>query len=649
MVAVVLLLCSIWTTLAVPSDSEAVTYKWLTDDWPRESIELLGRDVHWAHHAYVALPPTEDGRGEYRMKPDWRYAAHMKLPTMGSQEWTVISMALAANVVRRNIPGDVIETGVFKGGSTIAMLHVLGLKGSTKTVHACDAFQGLPASVSQDSTGCRHALDGVPTKVGCQRGQRGAWASSRKVFDINVHFYQKRLNMSKNVNVLEGWFSDTLPRFHNEHGGREGTLSLLRLDGDVYSSTKVSLEKLYPMLSPGGLVYIDDYGSYAGCAQAVDELMRTLPVKPRLHKIWQWASRPETGAPTKVFEAIWWMKGEEVAGTSSIAESTAPGGLETAGASMAAQAAPFRLPDSASGSRSDCEAGDGPPGTQGRSTPHLHPEVVVWLFLTTTANDNRAAPRFCIPGFKVRVQVLRSRPDSTNGGRCTNEAEPMLLGVHQFYEEFGHDDVLIFAHFHKTRDLTGWHAPVPLQQQMEQLALTAESYFLKVSFGGVYCQNWNDVFTVSGLDNLGERLDLVFKGTAWEGLKPAAAPLHHRHAAGAVENKKAERQPHPTLDLRLPLPSNALHYPCCSTFFTRGASVRRFPRADYLTVVSNMISQCTTGLLSHRQTKQEQFQYSNGPAGRILEGSWHMMLGGSTKVPTPPYCLHSARSGMQDR
>ena len=47
-----------------------------------------------------------------------------------------------------------------------------------------------------------------------------------------LRLYQERLNMSKNVNVLEGWFSDTLPRFRNEHGGREGTLSLLRLDGD---------------------------------------------------------------------------------------------------------------------------------------------------------------------------------------------------------------------------------------------------------------------------------------------------------------------------------------------------------------------------------------------------------------------------------
>ena len=70
----------------------------------------------------------------------------------------------------------------------------------------------------------------------------------------------------------------------------------------------MSLETLYPMLSPGGLVYMDDYGSYAGCAQAVDEFVAKMEVKPQLHKIWQWSSRPETGAPARVFEAVWWVK-----------------------------------------------------------------------------------------------------------------------------------------------------------------------------------------------------------------------------------------------------------------------------------------------------------------------------------------------------
>jgi predicted O-methyltransferase YrrM len=226
---------------------------------------------------------------------------------MGSQERTVLSMALVANVVRRGVPGDVIETGVYQGGSTIAMLHVLGLLQSPKAVYACDAFKGLPESVEQDSTGCKHALTGVPAQ-GCQRGAAGAWASARSVFDKNIQDYQHRINMSTHVRVLEGWFSDTLPRLRDANGGRQHTLCFLRLDGDVYSSTKVALEILYPMLSPGGVVYMDDYGSYAGCAQAVDDFMSSLDVRPELHEIWQWASRPETGSGNRVFEAIWWTK-----------------------------------------------------------------------------------------------------------------------------------------------------------------------------------------------------------------------------------------------------------------------------------------------------------------------------------------------------
>ena len=148
----------------------------------------------------------------------------------------MLTMALVANVIRRGVPGDMIETGVYKGGSTIAMLHVLGLQGSPKKVYACDAFQGLPDSVVQDNSGCKHQLS---SSGACKRGHRGEWASSRAIFDDNLQYYGQRITMSRRSEVLMGWFSDTLPRFRKHHEGKEGTLSLLRLDGDVYSSTKV--------------------------------------------------------------------------------------------------------------------------------------------------------------------------------------------------------------------------------------------------------------------------------------------------------------------------------------------------------------------------------------------------------------------------
>lgn len=70
------------------------------------------------------------------------------------------------------------------------------------------------------------------------------------------------------VRFLKGWFRDTLPSAPVER------LALLRLDGDMYESTVVALESLYPKLSPGGWVIVDDYGAVPACDRAVEDFRR---------------------------------------------------------------------------------------------------------------------------------------------------------------------------------------------------------------------------------------------------------------------------------------------------------------------------------------------------------------------------------------
>ena len=90
------------------------------------------------------------------------------------------------------------------------------------------------------------------------------------------------------VEFVEGWFQDTLPKL------KDRTWSVVRLDGDMYGSTMTSLENLYPRLSPGGYVIIDDYGTFSECRQAVHDYLSAVGKTVDIRTIDQ--------------EAVYWQK-----------------------------------------------------------------------------------------------------------------------------------------------------------------------------------------------------------------------------------------------------------------------------------------------------------------------------------------------------
>ena len=182
--------------------------------------------------------------------------------------------------------------GVLRGGTTILMLKSLERYDAlgTRRHWAADSFQGLPEPSAQDKNGS------------LVTGVRGAFLSSREEFDKNIAA-ANIARVGERLSVLTGWFNETLP------GAPIKAISYLRLDGDLYVSTRDALEALYDRVSPGGAIYVDDYGSYTGCRRAIDEFraQRGITAPLRLQSL------PEGGlAPAnklqEAYEAVWWIK-----------------------------------------------------------------------------------------------------------------------------------------------------------------------------------------------------------------------------------------------------------------------------------------------------------------------------------------------------
>jgi hypothetical protein len=165
-----------------------------------------------------------------------------------------------ADILRSGVPGDLIETGVWRGGATIFMRGLLKVHAVTdRLVWAADSFEGLP----------KPDAERFPLEANAQAGpvmQKSYENLAVGLDEVKRNFAAYGL-LDEQVRFLKGWFKDTLPT------APIGTLSLMRLDGDFYESTREGLTSLYDRLSIGGYVIIDDYGedTWTYCRRAVDE------------------------------------------------------------------------------------------------------------------------------------------------------------------------------------------------------------------------------------------------------------------------------------------------------------------------------------------------------------------------------------------
>lgn len=175
--------------------------------------------------------------------------------------------ALAQRTLDLEVPGDFIETGVWRGGCCILLRAVLAANLVTdRKVFVADSFAGLPPP----------NIEQYPLDAGLTLHRDGRLAIS--VGDVRANFERYGL-LDEQVVFVEGFFSETLTKLD------AGPFALIRLDGDMYESTYVALEALYPKLSPGGFVIVDDYGAFSQCRQAVSDYRDRFAITAALHQV----------------------------------------------------------------------------------------------------------------------------------------------------------------------------------------------------------------------------------------------------------------------------------------------------------------------------------------------------------------------------
>lgn len=198
-----------------------------------------------------------------RVGGDWPATAHTMI---GMERLDNLQMCLE-RVLRDGVPGDVIETGVWRGGATILMRAVLKAYGVTdRTVWVADSFAGLPPPDANR----------YPHDAGDRHHTFKDLCVSRA--DVEVNFAKYDL-LDAQVRFLEGWFRDTLPSAPIDQ------LAVVRLDGDMYESTMDGLVHLYPKLSSGGYLIVDDYGAVPACKAAVEDYRREHGITDEIQQI----------------------------------------------------------------------------------------------------------------------------------------------------------------------------------------------------------------------------------------------------------------------------------------------------------------------------------------------------------------------------
>lgn len=183
---------------------------------------------------------------------EWPSVAHSMI---GLKRMTHLQYCVET-VLHEEIEGDLIETGVWRGGACIFMQGILKAYGATdRQVFVADSFEGLPPpdveKYPKDKEGKYHLM--TPLAISLEQVQENF-----RVYGL----------LDDNVKFLKGWFKDTLPTASVEK------LSVVRLDGDMYESTMDALTSLYHKVSPGGFVIIDDYGVVAVCKAAVHDFLQ---------------------------------------------------------------------------------------------------------------------------------------------------------------------------------------------------------------------------------------------------------------------------------------------------------------------------------------------------------------------------------------
>ena len=209
---------------------------------------------------------------------DAELIASLRSYTMTSAErlWSLLNAV--RYVVDEDLPGDIVECGVWRGGSVMAMVEQLQRLGVTdKRIWLYDTFAGMTPPTKEDveaGTELTAAEILAATEIG---DGNNVWCVAGRA-DVEANVRSTGYPFEQ-FTFVEGDVAQTLRE------NAPGAISLLRLDTDWYESTRAEMEVLYPRLAVGGVCILDDYGHWKGARQAVDEYFERLGHRPFMHPI----------------------------------------------------------------------------------------------------------------------------------------------------------------------------------------------------------------------------------------------------------------------------------------------------------------------------------------------------------------------------
>lgn len=196
--------------------------------------------------------------------------------TMTSIERMYALYKVVEHTVRAGIPGDLAECGVWKGGSMMmCALTLRAMKDTSRTLYLYDTFEGMTLPTEKDAD-----VFGDSAEAALRKGRMrefGEWCRS-PLDEVRANLLRTGYPPDKIV-FVRGRVEETLP------ATRPRALALLRLDTDWYESTYHELTHLYPLLTPGGVLIVDDYGHWRGAREATDRYLEETGARMLLHRV----------------------------------------------------------------------------------------------------------------------------------------------------------------------------------------------------------------------------------------------------------------------------------------------------------------------------------------------------------------------------
>jgi O-methyltransferase len=219
--------------------------------------KIIKRFLHFKGYKIVPSFDSNPQTSEFKRLYN-KYSDYTMIPEINY----VTNLELAYKYAKQ-IEGDIVECGVWKGGMIAGIAEVLG---SNRTYYLFDSFEGLP-EVKE--------IDGDTAKRWQQNTIAENYYNNCRAAMEDAETAMKRTHC--NYRFIKGWFNETLPGFEMRN-----RIALLRLDGDWYESTMDCLKYLYPGLADKGLLLIDDYFAWEGCSRAVHDYLSEINSTSRI-------------------------------------------------------------------------------------------------------------------------------------------------------------------------------------------------------------------------------------------------------------------------------------------------------------------------------------------------------------------------------